>query len=137
MLGNSAGAADVLNFAAIAVQFFDLKTAPEKAYEISRGDDLDARWRHFEELPVDVAMRDGGWKVLEYEYGRVRADSMELGEIAISEPHATYLELHCPAPGDKVQAESLAWLTASLRQDLVAIEFIKDVNFEIWQTDDD
>ena len=137
MLGNAASTVDTLNFAAVIVKFFDLKTAPEKAYEPGKEGDLDAGWQLFEELPVDIAMRDGGWKILEYEYGCVRADSMEFGEIFISELRASYIEPYGPAPGDRVQAESLDWLNVRLRPKQVAIEHLKELIFKDSEIDND
>jgi len=137
MLGNSASTVDTLKFAAAVVAFFNLKTAPQKAYDYDGRGEVDAGWQRFEELPVDIAMQDGGWKVLEYEFGCTQVDNRDLDDLSFFELRVMYVERHCPAPGDGVQAESLEWLNVSLRPNQLANKLLHEIIIEDWATDND
>ena len=137
MLGKAASIADTLNFAATVVAFFELKTEPEKAYELVTKGGVDAGWQLFEELPVDIAMRDGGWKLLAYEYGCRGEDPIEFAEISISERRASYVEPYGLAPCDRVQSESKEWLNVSLRPNQIPVEHLNEFILDELARDND
>lgn len=62
-LGPTATAGDVLRLAHLLLRSYvdDLPPDADPGYETRRGS------KPFSSLPVDVAMSDGGWRVLEYE----------------------------------------------------------------------
>jgi hypothetical protein len=112
-LGSTVSAKELLNFAFIATNFFNQQSSDEVDFE-----DLDFESKKtpqpnskiFEEWPIDLAMRDGGWQILEYEYHQTRDEFMDYG-IAVVD--TDFLHYQFPAgtlEGDMVMAENLFWL---------------------------
>lgn len=112
IVGPSIPAKEVLNFAAAVVQFFAAKTDYELEDFDSSESDPRIRGRSFEEWPVDAAMADGGWNILDYEYSQIRDEQREFGFLNM-EGEGGSIQFKFPAGvlcGDQIHAESFDWL---------------------------
>ena len=82
LLGEKAGSADTLNFAAHLIQFCLVQRGQD-----SRSDTRGDYYREetsLDTLPVDLAMQDGGWRVMEYENDQV-APKSQVGRFHVYE----------------------------------------------------
>lgn len=122
MLGGSTPRADLLNFAAEAIRFH-LATKRKLNEGFYLGPPQYSLERQaFETWPLDAAMADGGWMILEYELDQIQP------EINIGRQHMYQMDFASEsrvyaAESDSTLAESdrvfrsLDWLSASQRND--------------------
>jgi hypothetical protein len=117
-LGSSVSAKELLNFAFIATNFFNQQSSDKVDFDDLSFESKNNHHTHgkiFEEWPIDLAMRDGGWRILEYEYHKTRDEFMDYGVAVVS---TDFLHYQFPAgtlEGDMVMAEDLFWLDVDKR----------------------
>jgi hypothetical protein len=113
-LGQTVPAKELLNFAFIATGFFNANSASEyDNYEfyLNNSDDHNISGYSFEEWPLDYAMNDGGWRVLEYEYIRIKDENMDYGVIMLDAEIPSFQYPEGTLEGDLIISENLDWLT--------------------------
>ena len=111
-IGPAASGVELLNFATVVVNFYQIKTRPEGPIDLST--DLSRRnWAYFEECEIDIAMQDGGWRVYEYEYSPSRTNRYVAEYIFIFHNSILYVDPFEITRSDLYESESLQWLLAN------------------------
>jgi len=134
-LDSSASAADVLKFSTYLAKVFSEKTSRRVLHESEIHGATEARWRRFEELPIDVAMRDGGWKIYEYEKRTSQIDFFAFGQLEVSGEDVNYSFADNMLLAEHLETESINWLAARIREDRIRPDFLVETIFGIWELD--
>ena len=125
-IGPSASGLELLNFATIVVNFYQIKTRPEGPTNL--GSELSRRnWAYFEECEIDLAMQDGGWRVYEYEYSPRNTDRYRFECLLISGDSLFYVDPLEITRSDLYESESLQWLLANQHYSDLIPPFIVEV----------
>lgn len=114
ILGDKIDRADALNFAASVVRFCLAHIRQKRQGQLRR--DRERLEQPFEAMPIDLAMMDGGWRVLEYELDQWRPE-IEVGRVHVYEAAASATARMFAAECGVIDAESerlfrsLDWLS--------------------------
>jgi hypothetical protein len=118
LLGDQISSTDALHFASQIVLFCVRRARLYARSHTSTRYLLEER--PFETWPVDEAMSDGGWRVLEYEMDQLRPD-YDIGRVHIYETAANYATRVFAAESNPIDSESdrilrsLDWLLGDKR----------------------
>lgn len=102
LLGADVSTGDALRFAGEIVRFYVLRKQRIRRAERQLRTEENPP---FELLPVDIAMEDGGWKILEYEVDQLRPE-IEIGRVQIYDAAALASARIYAAEAEKIAAES-------------------------------
>jgi hypothetical protein len=118
LLGDRVSSSEALHFAAKVVQFCLQR---RRAHAVANDKNpYRLEERAFETWPIDVAMEDGGWRILEYEMDQFRPD-VELGRVHVYQTASLYTNRVYAAEGSVTGFESerilrsLEWLLGDKR----------------------
>jgi hypothetical protein len=122
ILGDQISSGEALHFAAQIVRFCLEAKRERTTGHFTSEDAYQPEQQPFETWPIDVAMRDGGWMVLEYELDHIRPE-VQIGRVHVYQAAAQLSYRVYAAETDPIDAEgdrvlrSLEWLYGNKRRE--------------------